>query len=202
MAGPRTRRSVCLGLPGQASGLRRLRRSPDQPQEPPPGPGLMRATSRPFPSLLAPLLAPTQPRLPPSWGRCRQPTSQALPHLPEDHSSWRMSVSPPNLASTRTSVPQSLRKPAASVCPPAATDARGHASAPPRALEGLRRPGGPRAALCAVRADVLAGGGDCWPWCFLTGPSPGPQHPHPGQTPQELGFCVEGKKEAQQERVF
>lgn len=131
--------------------------------------------------------APPPPRLG-SLQRAYLPDPQAPPHPPEDDSSWRMSVSPPNLASTKISVPQSPRKPAASVCPPAATDARGHASAPPRAPEGLRRPGGLRAVLCAVRADVLAGGGDSWPWCFLTGPSPGPHTHTQGRPPRNWGF--------------
>lgn len=85
------------------------------------------------------------------------PDPQAPPHPPADDSSWRMSGSPLILASTRISVPQSPRKPAASVCPPAATEAGGHAPAPTPGTGGTQETGGPTAVLRAEGADLMAG---------------------------------------------
>lgn len=68
------------------------------------------------------------------WSPCggvHLPDPQFPPYPPQNDSSWKMSVSPQNHASTRTSV--SLRSLACSACLPAATDIEGYPPAQPGA---------------------------------------------------------------------
>lgn len=124
---------VCVPRP-PASSLARHHRSTgcreslDRPSGAPAPQCLTRGWTRPSTGHSGMLSASLHPSFllwpgPPGWSPCggvHLPDPQFPPYSPLNDSSWRMSVSPQNPASTRTSV--SRRSLACSECVPAATD--------------------------------------------------------------------------------